>query len=328
VSIPLPATKPFCSTPVQIRMKVELGPQKNNALIQHKVIAKCPWPSEEVKLPVVFLPPLMSTHKLNSVGSRKFLQVVLHGLNDSAFVISNHQLTLQGQLSKDIPLVPLNPRSQELILTNGQTASYMWEIGVNTLDDESQIRLEFSITFYPQEKSSQPELYKYYICLQHFKTQFEIKSRVEPHKGIEFCRMGGMGSMIIEITKTSNTADSNISLMYEVRADQHMWAICGRSSGVISMEDTDVQTVTLDVMPMSPGYLHLPTVHLSKYIPADRKGGSSNVPFDPFHPGQIFNRCKGTQMHVLPPPQAPTSNLSIGSSGSPGMPISSESHFG
>lgn len=48
--------------------------------------------------------------------------------------------------------------------------------------------------------------------------------------------------------------------------------------GVVSLEDENssetVQTVVLDVMPMSPGYLPLPTVHLSKYIPAEQKSKS------------------------------------------------------
>lgn len=56
-----------------------------------------------------------------------------------------------------------------------------------------------------------------------------------------------------------------------------MWAICGRSSGIVSLDDENddatLQQVNLDVMPMTPGYLPLPTVHLSNYIPADQKSG-------------------------------------------------------
>lgn len=78
-----------------------------------------------------------------------------------------------------------------------------------------------------------------------FQTLYELKSRVEPHKGTEFCRVGNMCSMIIEISKfysksakpkpeldgAAVNSSSGNSLMYEVRADQSMWAICGRSSG-------------------------------------------------------------------------------------------------
>jgi len=58
----------------------------------------------------------MSSFKIHStIGSRKFIQVLLHGLSESSFMVSNHQLMVQGVHAKDIPLVPLNPRSQELV---------------------------------------------------------------------------------------------------------------------------------------------------------------------------------------------------------------------
>jgi hypothetical protein len=51
---------------------------------------------------------------------------------------------------------------------------------------------------------------------------------------MEFCRVGNMCSMLIEIMKLDQSLkEPETSLMYEVRADQHMWAICGRTSGNI-----------------------------------------------------------------------------------------------
>ncbi|CAG7734427.1 unnamed protein product, partial [Allacma fusca] len=333
VQILLPRTESFSHTVVQLIVKAQLGPQKDNSAIEHKLITRCPWSNEETKLPVIFIPPFMSSHRLNTVGQRKFLQVSLQGLCNSKFSLLSHQLTAQHQNSQDIPLVPLNPRSQELTLSTGQNASYMWEIGTNDIKDDNPLRLEFSITFQSMATSKEVthsnvdnshqektylELYKYYVCLQRFKTQYEIKSRVEPHKGSEFCRVGNMCSMIIDIDKYKEPAHA--SLMYEVRADQHMWAICGRTSGVVSMDGCDSQQMTIDVMPMSPGFLPLPTVHLSKYIPADQKGGNSSVPkLEPFSSGQIFNKSRGAQMHVLPPPQTSCSTQSSGNNSSVGM---------
>lgn len=57
-------------------------------------------------------------------------------------------------------------------------------------------------------------------------------------------------------------------LMYEVLADQTMWAVCGRTAGIVSLEVLEKQSVTLDVMPLTSGYLPLPVVRLSRYIPA------------------------------------------------------------
>jgi hypothetical protein len=42
-------------------------------------------------------------------------------------------------------------------------------------------------------------------------------------------------------------------------------------AGVISLDSVDKQNVTLDVMPLIAGFLPLPLVRLSKYIPADHK---------------------------------------------------------
>lgn len=81
--------------------------------------------------------------------------------------------------------------------------------------------------------------------------------------------------MFVDITKFGS--DAHLSLMYEVRADQHLWAICGRSTGVVLMEGGPTQQVVLDVMPMSPGFLPLPAVHLSRYIPADQKGAFYHI---------------------------------------------------
>lgn len=57
-------------------------------------------------------------------------------------------------------------------------------------------------------------------------------------------------------------------LMYEVLADQTMWAVCGRTAGIVSLEVVEKQSVTLDVMPLTSGFLPLPVVRLSRYIPA------------------------------------------------------------
>ena len=37
VAVPLPTTKAFCATEIQLRVKAELGPQKDNSVIEHKV---------------------------------------------------------------------------------------------------------------------------------------------------------------------------------------------------------------------------------------------------------------------------------------------------
>ena len=62
------------------------------------------------------------------------------------------------------------------------------------------------------------------------------------------------------------------------------------------------QNIIVDVMPLTGGHLPLPTVRLSKYIPAEgRDGGLGGARLDPFSPGQVYNMSRAQQIHVLPP---------------------------
>lgn len=104
---------------------------------------------------------------------------------------------------------------------------------------------------------------------------------MEPTKGNEFCRIGAVCHLNLTINSTTGSStnekleQNNVpkSVMYEVLAEPSVWAVCGRTAGVISFEgDLESQTVVLDVMPLSSGYLPLPLVRISKYIPADVAG--------------------------------------------------------
>ena len=88
-------------------------------------------------------------------------------------------------------------------------------------------------------------------------------------------------------------------------ADQTVWAVCGRQGAVVTIEHGERRNITLDVMPLVGGYLPLPTVRLSKYIPADAKGGHGvglgGARLEPFAAGQVYNMSRSQQVHVLPP---------------------------
>lgn len=104
-----------------------------------------------------------------------------------------------------------------------------------------------------------------------FQTLFTVSSKVEPAgNGGEFCRAGSMCHLYLTVTRMLPSPNPNPppQLMYEVLADQAMWAVCGRTAGVVSLEVVEKQSVTLDVMPLTSGYLPLPVVRLARYIPA------------------------------------------------------------
>ena len=125
-------------------------------------------------------------------------------------------------------------------------------------------------------------------------TLFTVSSRVEAiGGGGEFCRAGSMCHLCLTVTRMHPAAGVTGTnhhqqqqhhhpppqLMYEVLADQTMWAVCGRTAGIVSLEVLEKQSVTLDVMPLTSGYLPLPVVRLSRYIPAavELKNGNRNL---------------------------------------------------
>jgi hypothetical protein len=76
--------------------------------------------------------------------------------------------------------------------------------------------------------------------------------------------------------------------------------------------------IIVEVMPLCGGHLPLPTVRLSKYIPAEGAaglGGSSGplagARLDPFAPWQVYNMSRAQQIHVLPPANQGQEYLSL-----------------
>lgn len=100
---------------------------------------------------------------------------------------------------------------------------------------------------------------------------FMVSSKIEASGvGGEFCRAGSMCHLCLTVMKVFSNTNVNPppQLMYEVLADQSMWAVSGKSAAVVSLDTQDKQSVVLDVMPLTSGYLPLPVVRLSRYIPA------------------------------------------------------------
>ncbi|CAN7982583.1 unnamed protein product, partial [Ixodes pacificus] len=68
------------------------------------------------------------------------------------------------------------------------------------------------------------------------------------------------------------------------------------------MNETEEHTVTLEVKPLVRGFLPLPTVRLSKYIPSGTPRNGELAVFtaklEPFLPGQIYNWSRAMQVHV------------------------------
>lgn len=65
------------------------------------------------------------------------------------------------------------------------------------------------------------------------------------------------------------------------------------------MQNVSSQTIALEVLPLSAGFLPLPNVRLSKYISIDGIQKDVHRKLQPFMPGQVYNSTKSLQIHVL-----------------------------
>jgi hypothetical protein len=256
--------------------------------------------------------------------------------------------------------------SQEL------SSNFLWELrGIPSAEEDlPPLKAEFSIQFRPaSDPAGEWRKFNHHFDIADysvltfvfttlialidgilFQTLFTVRSRVDPVKGNDFLRAGSLCHMTLTVNTVRQNMDGGTStaLMYEVLADQALWAVCGRTAGVFSMEGASKHSVTLDVMPLVCGFLPLPAVRLSRYIPADQKqkglfsqtcttiksrcldryfffpeGTSRNRPdlgltsptlprLEPFSPGQVYNWSKAQQVHVLAAPSNTGAGNSLG----------------
>lgn len=70
-------------------------------------------------------------------------------------------------------------------------------------------------------------------------TLYVLDATVEPAKGNEFCRVGVVCHL--HLTISSRVPPTEVlevsSVMYEVLAEQSVWAVCGRTAGVVSFNE-------------------------------------------------------------------------------------------
>ncbi|KFM65669.1 Trafficking protein particle complex subunit 10, partial [Stegodyphus mimosarum] len=317
ININLPDLKPFSSIDIPMKAVAQFGPQKSANTIEHIASLQCPWSTNPVRILLHFLPPFLVSQKLHTCGIRKYIQIVIHGMSPKTFCFKNTKLEPVDM--KEVPLKALYS-VQELIVNADQTASYLWEI-MSEEPDQLPLHFHFSTDYeLRKDRILGPYIYHFEFKLNSYETLYAVRARVEPPKGSEFCRAGIMCFMHISINQIHKSDFT--SLMYEVVADQAMWAVCGRTAGVVNVDESGKHSVVLDVMPLISGFLPLPTVRLSKYIPADQRksvsrdstpskdSGNYNVArLEPFDSGQVYSWSRAMQVHVLP--ASNTSSLDV-----------------
>uniref|UniRef100_A0A452VNU7 Trafficking protein particle complex 10 n=1 Tax=Ursus maritimus TaxID=29073 RepID=A0A452VNU7_URSMA len=252
------------------------------ATTDHKVSIDCPWSIYSTVIALTFSVPFRTTHSLLSAGTRKYIQVCVQNLSELDFQLSDGNLADPGS-GADLQLVPLNAKSPQHI-SSKQSVFFVWELKW-TREPPPSLSCQFSVGFAPASEgqlSIPLKPYTYEFQVENFFTLYNVRAEILPPAGTEHCRTGSLCSLEVSITRLSDLLDVDkdealtesdeyfsTKLMYEVVDNSSNWAVCGKSSGVISMPVAAQAThrVHMEVMPLFAGYLPLPDVRLFKYLP-------------------------------------------------------------
>ncbi|KAK6641251.1 hypothetical protein RUM44_012960 [Polyplax serrata] len=238
--ISLPHIKPFDLVTLPLRVLAKLPPQreKDPTAINHKMILSCQWCKEEMIADLKFQAPLKSVMRLHTALYRKFLQVTVTGLSSCRLMITSAQLIATNT---DLPVIKSLKASmgQPQVIENGLNLSLLWELDISNFQNLNDvIKLDFSMDYSPVDSDTQDmnirkevRNYKCHFDLQNYKTLFVVTCSLEPGKDTDFCRVGTMCQLHLEVLSFETKTLQDISLMYEVIADATMWAVCGRAAG-------------------------------------------------------------------------------------------------
>ncbi|KAB0398100.1 hypothetical protein E2I00_019748 [Balaenoptera physalus] len=252
------------------------------ATVDHKVSIDCPWSIYSTVIALTFSMPFGTTHSLLSSGTRKYVQVCVQNLSELDFQLSDSHLVDTGD-STDLRLIPLNTESEQRIHSK-QAVFFVWELKW-TQEPPPSLHCRFSVGFSPASEerlSVSLKPYTYEFQVDNFLTLYSVRAEISPPPGAELCRTGSLCSLEVSVTRLSGLSEADkdealteraeyfsTKLMYEVVDNSSNWAVCGKSSGVISMPVAARAThrVHMEVMPLFAGYLPLPDVRLFKYLP-------------------------------------------------------------
>uniref|UniRef100_A0A8C1RAR2 Trafficking protein particle complex 10 n=1 Tax=Cyprinus carpio TaxID=7962 RepID=A0A8C1RAR2_CYPCA len=135
------------------------------------------------------------------------------------------------------------------------------------------LHCEFSASFAPADAPDTAlKPYRYHFTLE--------RVTIRPAAGEQHCVSGSLCRLEVSVTRLSEAGDSDedssdtdglrsCRLLYEVIDNNSNWAVCGKSSGVVSMPVAAMAThkVHMEVMPLFAGHLPFPNIRVFKYLP-------------------------------------------------------------
>ncbi|RWS12306.1 trafficking protein particle complex subunit 10-like protein [Dinothrombium tinctorium] len=308
VSLVLKSTlKPFDIYTIPLIVFASLCNQKDASATEYQISLNYRFPGFEnsTKLIAAFhmIPSFISTMKLHTLNKRKLVEILVNGITNSRFELISADLHLVEAKDGDVEIKSLiGPKT--FVVKKDQTAHLLWEL-ISENSNATAKSILFEVKYKPLDGlNPNTELYDY-TCdfkLNDYHTQYSIRATVEAQKGHEFCRVGSLCHLYVIIERLVSSI-SFPSIMYEVIADGSFWNISGRTAGVLNETSENVFKLSFEILPLTTGFLPLPSIRLSKYIACEKQSTNANVAeakLVAFDTGQVYNWSRGLQINVLP----------------------------
>ncbi|KAJ8350904.1 hypothetical protein SKAU_G00260340 [Synaphobranchus kaupii] len=253
----------------QLRPHAKSGNHTNAgmATIDQKVSIDCPWSIYSTLAALTFHIPFKAKHSLLSADKRKYIQVCVQNVSQVNFHLVDQSLEERHQASK-LELQSLNSKAKKLLYT-GQALYCLWEM-VWAGEPPPCLQCVFSVSFSPDAAGDSAFTpFRYEFQLESVSTLYSVRAEITPSPGAEQCHTGALCRLEVCITRLAELSEAEredgsltesdglctTKLMYEVVDNSSNWAVCGKSSGLVSMPVAASAThrVQMEVMPLFAG---------------------------------------------------------------------------
>ncbi|XP_061091559.1 trafficking protein particle complex subunit 10-like isoform X1 [Conger conger] len=279
-SPPRPETQRLTNGELQHWVKSRKRTDSGMATIDQKISVDCPWSIYSTLIVLTFHIPFKSKHSLLSVGKRKFIQVCVQNVSEMDFHLVEQSLAEREGTSME--LQPLNAKTQQLVYSK-QSLFYVWEVKW-FVDPPLCLQCIFSASFSPTAaEGTSYKPYRYEFQLENVSTLYSLRAEIRPAPEAQDCHTGALCVLEVCITRLSEICEAEkedagltesdglytAKLMYEVVDNSSNWAVCGKSSGLVSMPVAASAThrMQMELMPLFAGNLPFPNIKLFKYLP-------------------------------------------------------------
>ncbi|KAI1899189.1 hypothetical protein AGOR_G00059140 [Albula goreensis] len=324
----------------QLRPRTSSRHRSNSGMasIDQKISIDCPWSIYSTLIALMFHIPFKAKHSLLSAGKRKYIQVCVQNVSEMNFHLVDQSL-VERHPGASLELQSLNGKTKKLVYSQ-QSVYCLWEMKWAS-DPPACLQCVFSVSFSPDsggESTYTP--YRYEFQLEHVCTLYSVRADIVPLAGAEQCHTGALCGLEVCITRLAELSEAEkedggltesdglctTKLMYEVVDNSSNWAVCGKSSGLVSMPVAASAThrllkylphyATPAIQPDTDSCIESDNISLLEEQAetasirsrgslqslggAEQQRGLPMPRLEPFGSGQVFNSSLGRQVLVLP----------------------------